>query len=45
MNKHLPHFIDIFRYYWNGVRKDLIHLNKLGLTEIHTYLMDNNCLI
>ncbi|PNF37648.1 hypothetical protein B7P43_G12000 [Cryptotermes secundus] len=33
------------RYYRDGERKDLIHLNKLGLTEIYTYLTDNNCLI
>jgi hypothetical protein len=45
MDKHLPQLADAFRYYHDGERKDLIHLNKLGLTEIYTYLTDNNCLI
>jgi hypothetical protein len=44
MDKYLPQLADTFRYYHDGERKDLIHLNKLGLTEIHSYLTDN-CLI
>jgi len=41
----LTQLCDTFRYYHDGVRKDLIHLNKLGLAEIYTYLTENNYLI
>jgi hypothetical protein len=44
MHKHLPHLFDTSRYYHDGRRQDLIHLNKLGLTKIHIYLKDHNCL-
>jgi hypothetical protein len=45
MDEHLPQLVHTFRYYGDGTRKDLIHLNKLGLREIHRYLRDNDYLI